>query len=67
MSTTPTNEYPDSALIHLRVPAAQKALWVRLSRAEGVRLTDWIVGRVEASLTDQGGAWKPKPEGPHES
>lgn len=36
------------ALIHLRVPAALKARWVRESRAAGMRLTDWIVERVEA-------------------
>ena len=36
------------ALIHLRVPAALKARWVRDSRAAGMRLTDWIVQRVEA-------------------
>ena len=35
------------ALIHLRVPAELKALWVRESRAAGMRLTDWIVKRVE--------------------
>ena len=36
------------ALIHMRVPAATKARWVRESRAAGMRLTDWIVQRVEA-------------------
>ena len=36
------------ALIHLRVPAELKARWVRQSRAAGMRLTDWIVQRVEA-------------------
>ena len=36
------------ALIHLRVPAATKARWVRESRAAGMRITDWIVQRVEA-------------------
>lgn len=35
------------SLIHLRVPAATKARWVRESRAAGMRLTDWIVERVE--------------------
>lgn len=35
------------ALIHLRVPAATKARWVRESRAAGMRLTDWIVEAVE--------------------
>ena len=36
------------SLIHLRVSAATKARWVRKSRAAGMRLTDWIVQRVEA-------------------
>ena len=36
------------ALIHLRIPAATKARWVRESRAAGMRLTDWIIQRVEA-------------------
>lgn len=36
------------ALIHLRVPAATKARWVRQSRADGMKLTDWITNRVEA-------------------
>lgn len=40
------------ALIHLRVPAALKARWVRESRAAGMRLTDWIVQRVEAHSMD---------------
>lgn len=35
------------ALIHLRVPAGLKARWVRESRAAGMRLTDWIVHKVE--------------------
>lgn len=38
----------DTAIIHLRVPTATKARWVRESRAAGMRLTDWIVQRVEA-------------------
>ena len=54
------------ALIHLRVPAATKARWVRESRAAGMRLTDWIVQRVErnegAEMSKKfvkfvGGAW----------
>lgn len=36
------------SIVHLRVPAATKARWVRESRAAGMRLTDWIVKRVEA-------------------
>lgn len=39
---------PDDAVIHLRVPAPTKARWVRDSRAAGMRLTDWIVSRVDA-------------------
>lgn len=41
------------ALIHLRVPAELKARWVRESRAVGMRLTDWIVQRVEAQPMKQ--------------
>ena len=41
------------ALIHLRVPAELKARWVRESRAAGMRLTDWIVQRVEAQPMDK--------------
>lgn len=43
----------DDAVIHLRVPAAVKARWVRQSRAAGMRLTDWIVQRVEAQTMDK--------------
>lgn len=39
--------------IHLRVPAALKARWVRESRAAGMRLTDWIVQRVETQNMKQ--------------
>ena len=35
------------AIIHLRVPAATKARWVRESRAAGMRLTDWVVARID--------------------
>ena len=35
------------SLVHLRVPAATKARWVRESRAAGMRLTDWIVARID--------------------
>lgn len=38
------------ALIHLRVPAELKARWVRESRAAGMRLTDWIITRVEPPM-----------------
>ena len=41
------------ALIHLRVPAAIKSRWVRESRAAGMRLTDWIIQRVEAQPMDK--------------
>lgn len=35
------------ALIQLRVPAALKARWVRESRAVGMKLTDWVVEKME--------------------
>lgn len=38
------------ALIHMRVPAATKARLVRESRAAGMRLTDWIMQRVEKEM-----------------
>ena len=41
---------PDDALIHLRVPASLKARWVRESRAAGMRLTDWILQRMEHAM-----------------
>lgn len=43
----------NDALIHLRVPAATKARWVRASRAAGMRLTDWITEAVEAHMQQQ--------------
>lgn len=38
------------AIVHLRVPAATKARWVRESRAAGMRLTDWVNQRVEGKM-----------------
>ena len=46
-STSDEGEGGD-ALIHLRVSPALKGRWVRESRAAGMRLTDWIVSKVEA-------------------
>lgn len=40
----------EHALIHLNVSRETKARWVRVSRAKGLRLTDWITGIVEAEL-----------------
>ena len=37
------------ALIHLRVPGELKSSWVKASRADGMRLTEWIVKKVGAS------------------
>lgn len=39
----------EHAHVHLRVPAVTKARWVRQSREEGKKLTDWIVEKVEAN------------------
>lgn len=41
------------SLIHLRIPAATKGLWVRASRAAGQRLTDYITTAVEAYMQQQ--------------
>lgn len=38
------------ALIHLRVPAALKARWVRASQRAGMKLGDWIVQQLEQRL-----------------
>lgn len=35
------------ALIHLHVPAELKARWVQASRADGMKLRDWIISKVE--------------------
>ena len=35
------------AIIHLRVPAATKARWVRQSQAEGKKLSDWVREKVD--------------------
>lgn len=40
------------AVIHMRVPAELKARWVRESRAAGMRLTDWVLSRVERQGDD---------------
>lgn len=38
------------AIINLRVPAEMKARWVRMSRASGKRLTDWITDQIESRM-----------------
>lgn len=43
----------DDATIHLRVPAALKGRWIRVSRAADMRLTDWIIEAVEAHMERQ--------------
>ncbi len=40
-------------LIHLRIPGPTKGRWVRASRAAGMRLTEWVVNRVEESMREQ--------------
>ena len=50
------------ALIHLRVPASLKGRWVRVSRAAGTRLSDWIVQAVEARMEMQKTRPKPPPK-----
>ncbi len=36
------------SVIHINVPRAAKARWVKASQARGMKLTDWIIQRVEA-------------------
>jgi AraC-like DNA-binding protein len=43
----------DEALVHLRVPAAVKGRWVRESRADGQRLSDWLIQRIERNGISQ--------------
>jgi hypothetical protein len=42
----PAPEHPPDAQVHLRVPMAVKAQWVRESRARGMKLTDWLLQRI---------------------
>lgn len=44
-----SNQAPSDDLVPLplRVSRERKARWVQLSRADGKKLTDWIVERVE--------------------
>ena len=44
-------EHPPDAQVHLRVPMAVKAQWVRESRACGMKLTDWLLQRIEKGST----------------
>ena len=43
----------NDALIHLRVPADKKNLWVRESQNVGMRLTEWITKAVELYIDEQ--------------
>lgn len=40
----------DQAFINLPIPKELKARWVRASRAAGMKLSDWIIQRVESTL-----------------
>jgi hypothetical protein len=50
------------ATIHITTSAARKAAWVRASRAAGMRLGDWIIERVEASMHKSDAIPAPTPE-----
>lgn len=39
-----------TAYVHLRIPFTTKALWAQESRVEGLKLNEWIVAKVNASL-----------------
>jgi hypothetical protein len=49
LQTSFSLKMPDLSTVHLNVPAAVKAAWVAQSRSEGMRLTHWIVDRIEKS------------------
>ena len=36
------------SVIHINAPRAMKARWVKASQARGIKLTDWIIERLEA-------------------
>lgn len=36
------------SVIHINVPRALKARWVRESQAQGLKLTDWITHKLQA-------------------
>lgn len=38
----------DQAQVVITVPRAKKGAWVAASRAQGCKLTDWMIGRIEA-------------------
>ena len=38
------------SVIHISVPRALKARWVKASQATGMKLTDWIVHQLERSM-----------------
>ena len=38
------------AVIHISVPRAVKARWVKASQARGMKLTDWIVEQLERPM-----------------
>lgn len=39
------------SVIHINVPRATKARWVRQSQAHGLKLTDWIISNMPATYT----------------
>ena len=40
----------NDSLIHLNVPAATKGRWIQASRAEGKKLSEWIIDIVEQHM-----------------
>ena len=38
------------SVIHINVPRALKARWVRESQAQGLKLTDWIIKQLESTM-----------------
>lgn len=48
MATSKSEGREALSVVHINVPRAVKARWVRQSQAEGLKLTDWIIKRLEA-------------------
>ncbi len=39
------------SVIHINVPKAVKAQWVRASQSQGLKLTDWIIKQLESTMS----------------
>jgi len=42
-----------SSHLHIRVTQAQKAAWVRQAQAEGMKLSAWVIGRLDSGKAEK--------------